>query len=232
MDMDELPVNTVICGDCLAVLKEMPDCSVDAIVTDPPAGIGFMGVGWDTYGEGKGQARTDAVWDCIGSKEHPRTAQSQQRIIAKQGRAFRAFMTEVFTEALRVIRPGGHAFVWALPRTSHWTATALEDAGWEIREVVVHLFGSGFPKSHNISAAIDKHFKAEREVVGVSPYHSDGRKTAIWGNEEKRREDTKPHQPHQRRHAMPDMGRHLNLLTSTGFYAGNRSASPPSRRMC
>lgn len=87
---------------------------------------------------------------------------------SKRGReAFISFLTSIMREALRVLRPGGHAFVWALPRTSHWTAMALEDAGFEIRDVLAHLFGSGFPKSHNISAAIDKHLHAERKVVGM-----------------------------------------------------------------
>jgi site-specific DNA-methyltransferase (adenine-specific) len=58
---------------------------------------------------------------------------------------------------LRVLKPGAHGIVWALPRTSHWTATALEDAGFEIRDVVTHLFGSGFPKSMDVAKAIDKH---------------------------------------------------------------------------
>jgi DNA modification methylase len=60
------------------------------------------------------------------------------------------WMAEVLREALRVCKPGAHAFVWALPRTSHWTGSALELAGWEVRDVVTHLFGSGFPKSHNL----------------------------------------------------------------------------------
>lgn len=61
-----------------------------------------------------------------------------------------AWMTEVMSECLRVLKPGAHGLVWALPRTSHWTATALEDAGFEVRDVVTHLFGSGFPKSLNV----------------------------------------------------------------------------------
>lgn len=61
-----------------------------------------------------------------------------------------AWMTEIAAECLRVIRPGGHALVWALPRTSHWTATAWEDAGFELRDCVYHIFGSGFPKSKNL----------------------------------------------------------------------------------
>jgi len=67
-----------------------------------------------------------------------------------------AWLTQVMKECLRVMKPGAHGLVWALPRTSHWTATALEDAGFEIRDVVTHLFGTGFPKSMNISIAIDK----------------------------------------------------------------------------
>ena len=77
------------------------------------------------------------------------------------------WMAEVMTECLRVLKPGAHGLVWAIPRTSHWTATALEESGFEIRDVVTHLFGSGFPKSLNISKAIDKAAGVEREIIGV-----------------------------------------------------------------
>ncbi|MEV0584061.1 DNA methyltransferase [Nonomuraea sp. NPDC050310] len=116
---------TVHLGDCLDVLRGMPDASVDAVVTDPPAGISFMGKTWDADKGGR------AVWV--------------------------AWLTEVMTEVRRVLKPGGHALVWALPRTSHWTATALEDAGLEIRDCIVHIFGSGFPKSLDVSKAIHAH---------------------------------------------------------------------------
>lgn len=67
----------------------------------------------------------------------------------KGGRAeWCAWLTGIMREALRVTRPGGWAFVWALPRRSHWTATAVEDAGWEIRDTFFHLFGTGFPKGY------------------------------------------------------------------------------------
>lgn len=121
-------------GDCLEVLKKMSSDSVDSLVTDPPAGISFMGKEWD---DDKG-----------GSKE------------------WIAWLNSVMTECLRVMKPGAHGLVWAIPRTSHWTATALEDAGFEIRDVITHLFGSGFPKSLDISKAIDKAAGAEREVIG------------------------------------------------------------------
>lgn len=111
-------------GDCLEVLKTLPENSVDSLVTDPPAGISFMGKEWDG---------------------------------AKGGRKeWCAWMEGVMRECMRVMKPGAHGLVWALPRTSHWTATALEDAGFEIRDCIYHLFGSGFPKSMNVSIAIDK----------------------------------------------------------------------------
>lgn len=76
-----------------------------------------------------------------------------------------AWMTQVMTEAKRTLKPGAHALVWAIPRTSHWTAWALENAGFEIRDVITHHFGSGFPKNMDISKAIDKKLGAERPVV-------------------------------------------------------------------
>ena len=79
-----------------------------------------------------------------------------------------AYFAEIAKECLRVVKPGGHALVWAIPRTSHWTATAWENGGWEVRDRIIYCFGSGFPKSHNISKAIDKLAGAEREVLLVN----------------------------------------------------------------
>ena len=70
------------------------------------------------------------------------------------------WMTTVAIECLRVSKPGGHALVWSIPRTSHWTATAWENAGWECRDKIVHIFGSGFPKSLNI----------EKKIMGEDTY--------------------------------------------------------------
>lgn len=78
-----------------------------------------------------------------------------------------AWLAAILREAYRVLKPGAHGLVWALPRTSHWTGMACEDAGFEIRDKVVHLFGSGFPKSMDVSKAIDKAAGVtERPVVG------------------------------------------------------------------
>lgn len=115
---------TVVQGDCAKRIADLDDASVDAIVTDPPAGIAFMGKGWDSDKGGRDQ------WI--------------------------AWLAGVMRECLRVLKPGGHALVWALPRTSHWTATAIEDAGFEIRDVVVHLNGQGFPKSLDVFKALTK----------------------------------------------------------------------------
>lgn len=123
----------LINADCSEYLKTLEENSIDSLVTDPPAGISFMGKEWD------------------------------------KGDNFVESMTEIYKECLRVLKPGAHGLVWAIPRTSHWTATALEQAGFEIRDVVTHIFGTGFPKSLDVSKAIDKMMGAEREASPASP---------------------------------------------------------------
>lgn len=129
--------DSLLLGDCLEVLKTLPEDSIDALVTDPPAGISFMGKSWDGN---KGGRKEWCAW-----------------------------MESVMRECLRVMKPGAHGLVWALPRTSHWTATALEDAGFEVRDCITHLFGSGFPKSLDVSKAIDKAAGAERTETYIRP---------------------------------------------------------------
>lgn len=152
-------------GDCVAMLREeVADDSIDALVTDPPAGIEFMGREWDSFRDRPANAsgpQTDAWHDNGGRNPYARKA--TPRFTGKEGtRAipirenFIAFMTEVAAECYRVMKPGAHGLVWAIPRTSHWTATALEDAGFEVRDVVTHHFGTGFPKSLDVAKAIDK----------------------------------------------------------------------------
>lgn len=77
-----------------------------------------------------------------------------------------AWMQGIATEVLRVLKPGTHTLVWALPRTSHWTATAWENAGFELRDIITYLFGSGFPKNRDISKALDKEAGVKRRIIG------------------------------------------------------------------
>jgi site-specific DNA-methyltransferase (adenine-specific) len=78
-----------------------------------------------------------------------------------------AFNVEVWQEALRVMKPGGHLIAFSGSRTYHRMAVAIEDAGFQIRDQIMWVYGSGFPKSHNISKGIDKAAGAEREVIGI-----------------------------------------------------------------
>ena len=118
----------LINNDCIAAMKEMPDNSVDSIVTDPPYELGFMGKSWDASGI--------------------------------------AFNVDVWREALRVLKPGGHLIAFSGSRTYHRMAVAIEDAGFQIRDQIMWVYGSGFPKSHNISKGIDKAAGFEGQVIG------------------------------------------------------------------
>lgn len=166
---------TIYHADALAVLSELATASVDALVTDPPAGIAFMGQAWDAFGgKPSKDRRAEQTAARDGRPEYPGYGNSHQAATPKAGEreAFIAAMSAILAEAQRVLRPGAHGLVWALPRTSHWTALALENAGFEIRDCVYHLFGTGFPKSRDVSKAIDKAAGAQREVVGISQRHA------------------------------------------------------------
>ena len=126
-------------GDCLDVLRGMESASVDAIVTDPPYGLSFMGKRWD----------------------------------------YDVPSVEIWAECLRVLKPGGHLLAFAGTRTQHRMAVRIEDAGFEIRDMIAWVYGSGFPKSHDVSKAIDKRggasvawfgpwFRKWREANGIT----------------------------------------------------------------
>lgn len=112
-------------ADCLDAMRAMNAESVDAIVTDPPYGLSFMGREWDHGVPG----------------------------------------VEFWTEALRVAKPGAHLVAFGGTRTFHRLACAIEDAGWEVRDCLSWLYGSGFPKSLDVSKAIDKAAGAERKIL-------------------------------------------------------------------
>jgi site-specific DNA-methyltransferase (adenine-specific) len=148
--MPEVQPVTLFEGDCLAVMGLLPDASIDAIVTDPPYGLGFMGKDWDDLPPGLPWAR----------------------------------------ECLRVLKPGGHLLAFGGTRTWHRLAVAVEDAGFEIRDSIAWLYGSGFPKSMDVSKAIDKAAGATREVIGAYVMPADstaagydpGNKASGWKN--------------------------------------------------
>jgi site-specific DNA-methyltransferase (adenine-specific) len=155
------------CGDCLPLLRALPDASVDAVVTDPPAGIGFMGKEWDSFPvrdrgkEASKGARSDGGSELGFARGFDGVDRSP-----KARDLFIDFIRSVMVECLRVLKPGGHALVWAIPRTSHWTATAIEDAGFEIRDRCSHIFGSGFPKSRDpwridVQPEVEKQLRAQ-----------------------------------------------------------------------
>lgn len=115
----------IINSDCLQAMQDMQDNSIDAIVTDPPYGLAFMGAGWDH------NVPSVTYWK----------------------------------ECMRVSKSGAHLLCFGGTRTFHRLMCAIEDAGWEIRDTIMWVYGSGFPKSMNVSKAIDKALGAEREKV-------------------------------------------------------------------
>jgi hypothetical protein len=110
------------CGDCAGVLPTLPPDLFDAIVTDPPYGLEFMGKGWDDLGRDNAQQAWHALW---------------------------------LREAFRVLKPGGHVVAFGGSRTFHRLFCAAEDAGFEIRDTLMWLYGSGFPKSYNLAGKLD-----------------------------------------------------------------------------
>lgn len=181
-----LPRRRIYAGDSLWVLAHLLPDSLDALVCDPPAGIGFMGKEWDTPGAlVERKPDTSVAWDRVGGNHHAVDNADKVRTLRVEGAKFRATLMPIFRQCLRVLKPGAHGLVWALPRTSHWTAMALEDAGFEVRDRFQHWFGSGFPKSMDISKAIDKAAGATREVTGThaSPAGSFGRGITMGGGE-------------------------------------------------
>jgi site-specific DNA-methyltransferase (adenine-specific) len=153
-------------GDCLDVLRTLEADSIDAIVTDPPYGLEFMGKKWDSFGRDTGNGyrekpRMTADHMGKGFKELPNHFEA--------GRPFQRWCEAWAIECLRVLKPGGHLLAFGGTRTWHRMVCAIEDAGFEIRDSISWIYGNGFPKSLNVSAAIDKHLGATRPVVETIP---------------------------------------------------------------
>jgi DNA modification methylase len=147
------PSFSLLLGDCLDFLRGMADDSIDSIVTDPPYHL--------TTGKkgGSGPASVNL-----------NTPQGR----AKTGTGFMgmtwdggdiAFRPDVWRECLRVLKPGGHLLAFSGSRTYHRMVVAIEDAGFEIRDQIMWVYGSGFPKSMDVSKALDKSAGAERFIT-------------------------------------------------------------------
>lgn len=142
-------------GDCLAVLPTLEENSLDGCVCDPPYHLTsivkrFGAEGAAPCKEGKTGAYARASKGFMGKTWDGGDI---------------AFRPEVWREVFRVLKPGAHLLAFGGTRTYHRMAVAIEDAGFEIRDCIAWLYGSGFPKSHDVSKGIDRLRGAEREVV-------------------------------------------------------------------
>src|SRR5690606_14007654 len=164
-------------GDCLDVLRAMSDASADSIVTDPPYGLEFMGKEWDGA---DGFRRSLNPNDTGRDNAFGRSSRTSPEYRA--GALFQEWCEAWARECLRVLKPGGHLLAFGGTRTWHRLACAIEDAGFEVRDSIAWLYGSGFPKSLDVSKAIDKAARAEREVVGVAGRSGGGRIAMDAGN--------------------------------------------------
>lgn len=131
---------TLYHGDCLDVLRTLPDNSVDSIVTDPPYGLtqgkkGGSGTASVNLNSPYGRARIGTGNGAGGFMGHKWDADVPSE--------------DIWRECLRVLRPGAHLLAFAGTRTQHRMAVRIEDAGFEIRDMIAWVYGSGFPKSHN-----------------------------------------------------------------------------------
>ncbi len=144
----------VYAGDCIEVMAELPAESVDAVVCDPPYALGFMGKEWDTIGDtGRGaHARTERAAEVTPQGSAHQTSAGPYLAagvdsLRSAGRPFQSWCEAWGREALRVLKPGGHLIAFGGTRTFHRLTCGLEDAGFEIRDCLSFLYGSGFPKS-------------------------------------------------------------------------------------
>lgn len=142
-------------GDCMVSLKELPDNSVDSIITDPPYHLTTV--------------------KRFGKENSAPAKYGKDGAFVRASKGFMnkewdggdiSFQENTWKECLRVLKPGGHLLSFGGSRTYHRMAVAIEDAGFEIRDQLMWLYGNGFPKSHNIGKAIDKLEGNEREFVG------------------------------------------------------------------
>lgn len=170
---------TVHHGDSREVLKGFADASIDSVVCDPPYALVSIGkrFGADNAAPakaGKSGAYARASAGFMGQKWD--TGET-------------AFDPLFWVEVLRVLKPGGHLIAFSGTRTYHRLACAIEDAGFEMRDMIAWLYGSGFPKSHDVSKGIDRAAGATREVTGVA-YQAQKMNGGAYGSDRTEREST------------------------------------------
>ncbi|MBA7534911.1 hypothetical protein ES705_27161 [subsurface metagenome] len=158
-------MNKLICGDCLEVMKTMPDNCIDTIITDPPYGLKFMGKKWDNFRNSR-IAKSQVVKN-LGTGMRQTTLQENIN--------FMEWTSMWAKEALRILKPGGTMLCFAGSRTQHLVAFGIELAGWILKDCIMWIYGSGFPKATDISKQIDKRAGKEREIV--DRIRIDGKKT-------------------------------------------------------
>lgn len=145
-------------GDCLDVVRGLSDSSIDAVVTDPPYALVSIAKRLSSPNAKPVQHGRDGLY-----------ARASAGFMGKSwDTGERAFAVDFWAEIFRVLKPGGHAAAFSGTRTYHRLACAVEDAGFEIRDQLAWVYGSGFPKSHDVSKAIDKAAGAVREKVRLT----------------------------------------------------------------
>jgi DNA modification methylase len=169
---------TIYGGDCIAIMRELPDQSVDAVVTDPPYGLEFMGREWDgADGFRRSLNAADAGRESVFGRTSRTSPEYRTRPVVlgqisdgtrdkgplpsgpgthsrgyadHDAHTFQEWCEVWAREALRVLKPGGFMLAFGGTRTWHRLAVAVEDAGFEIRESIAWLYGQGFPKNPNV----------------------------------------------------------------------------------
>lgn len=148
-------------GDSREVLKSLADCSIDSCVTDPPYSLVSIQKRFGKAGSAPAKDR-DGVYKRASAGFMGQSWDTGET----------AFSANFWAEVWRVLKPGAHLLAFSGTRTYHRMVCAIEDAGFEIRDQIGWVYGSGFPKSHDVSKGIDKAAGAERQIIGKSSRHA------------------------------------------------------------
>jgi|DEB0MinimDraft_6_1074348.scaffolds.fasta_scaffold03244_5 site-specific DNA-methyltransferase (adenine-specific) len=146
----------ILTGDNKDTLKTLEDNSIDAIVTDPPYGISFLGKDWDS------KKATETTSKLVGLQNLP---SGMKHTSLADDLEFQYWMRDVFSECLRVLKPGGYLLAFSAARTYHHMAMAAQTAGFEVRDQLMWLYASGFPKAQDIGKAIQRRQGVEEEYT-------------------------------------------------------------------